>query len=133
MEHVYVAVGARDLKRYVFYACANCRVSIVFYVCSGSELIDIIFRALDPDGREIYPRGRVPGWLSWSFTAEKTGTYVLEFDNTYSILTGKSIDLALAVSPPPTTTTVYRTMIEYRTLTATEYRTGIGLLRSIEP
>jgi hypothetical protein len=78
---------------------------------------------LDPDGREIYPRGRVPGWLSWSFTAEKAGTYVLEFDNTYSILTGKSIDLALAVSPPPTTTTVYRTMIEYRTLTATEYRT----------
>jgi hypothetical protein len=123
MEHVYVTVGARDLKRYVFYACANCRVSIVFYVYSGSELIDIIFRALDPDGREIYPRGRVPGWLSWSFTAEKAGTYVLEFDNTYSILTGKSIDLALAVSPPPTTTTVYRTMIEYRTLTATEYRT----------
>jgi len=123
MEHVYVTVGARDLKRYVFYACANCRVSIVFYVYSGSELIDIIFRALDPDGREIYPRGRVPGWLSWSFTAEKAGTYVLEFDNTYSMLTGKSIDLALAVSPPPTTTTVYRTMIEYRTLTATEYRT----------
>jgi hypothetical protein len=78
---------------------------------------------LDPDGREIHPRGRVPRWLSWSFTAEKAGTYVLEFDNTYSILTGKSIDLALAVSPPPTTTTVYRTMIEYRTLTATEYRT----------
>jgi hypothetical protein len=122
MEHVYVTVGAKDLKRYVFYACANCRVSIVFYVYSGSELIDIIFRALDPDGREIYPRAKVTR-LSWSFTAEKAGTYVLEFDNTYSILTGKSIDLALAVSPPPTTTTVYRTMIEYRTLTATEYRT----------
>ena len=122
MEHVYVTVGARDLKRYVFYACANCRVSIVFYVYSGSELIDIIFRALDPDGREIYPRGKVIS-LQWSFTAEKAGTYVLEFDNTYSMLTGKSIDLALAVSPPPTTTTVYRTMIEYRTLTATEYRT----------
>ncbi len=60
MEHVCVTVGARDLKRYVFYACANCRVSIVFYVYSGSELIDIIFGALDPDGREIYPRGRVP-------------------------------------------------------------------------
>jgi hypothetical protein len=82
MVHGYVTVGARDLERYVFYACANCRVSIVFYVYSGSELIDIIFRALDPDGREIYPRGRVPGWLSWSFTAEKAGTYVLEFDNT---------------------------------------------------
>jgi hypothetical protein len=122
MEHVYVTVGARDLKRYVFYACANCRVSIVFYVYSGSELIDIIFRALDPEGREIYPRGKVVT-LQWSFTAEKAGTYVLEFDNTYSILTDKYVDLALAVRPPPTTTTVYKTIMEYRTLTATEYRT----------
>jgi hypothetical protein len=124
MVHEYITVRARDLERFEFYVWGGCRFAIIFYVYDPSwKPVDIIFRALDPDGREIYPRGRVPGWLSWSFTAEKAGTYVLEFDNTYSILTGKSIDLALAVSPPPTTTTVYRTMIEYRTLTATEYRT----------
>jgi hypothetical protein len=77
---------------------------------------------LDPEGREIYPRSKVVA-LQWSFTAEKAGTYVLEFDNTHSILTGKYVDLALAVRPPSTTTTVYRTIMEYRTLTATEYRT----------
>jgi hypothetical protein len=59
-----------------------------------------MFRILDPDGREVYPRSKVDR-LSWSFTVEKAGTYVLEFDNTYSILTGKSVDLALAVGPPP--------------------------------
>jgi hypothetical protein len=82
-----------------------------------------MFRILDPDGREIYPKSKVE-LLRWSFTAGKAGTYVLEFDNTYSILTGKSIDLALAISPPPTTITEYRVVTEYRTLTipTTEYR-----------
>ncbi len=120
MVHVYITVGAQDLKRYEFYACAGCRVLITFYLPAGP---DIMFRILDPDGREIYPRTKVTR-LNWSFTAGKAGTYILEFDNTYSILTGKSIDLALAVSPPPTTITEYRVVTEYRTLTipATEYK-----------
>ncbi|MCC6023249.1 MAG: emp24/gp25L/p24 family protein [Thaumarchaeota archaeon] len=123
MEHVYVTVGAQDLKRYEFYVCGGCRFAIIFYVYDPSwKPVDIIFRALDPEGKEIYPRGKVIS-LQWSFTAEKAGTYVLEFDNTYSILTSKYVDLALAVRPPPTTTTMYRTITEYRTLTATEYRT----------
>jgi hypothetical protein len=123
MEHVYVTVGARSLERYEFYVCSGCRFAIIFYVYDPSwKPVDIIFRALDPEGREIYPRSKVVA-LQWSFTAEKAGTYVLEFDNTYSILTGKYVDLALAVRPPSTTTTVYRTIMEYRTLTATEYRT----------
>jgi hypothetical protein len=96
--HEYITVGARDLKKYEFYVCAGCRVSITFYLPAGP---DIMFRILGPDGREVYPKSKVDR-LSWSFTAEKAGTYVLEFDNTYSILTGKSVDLALAVSPPPT-------------------------------
>lgn len=120
MVHEYITVGARDLKKYEFYACAGCRVSITFYLPAGP---DIMFRILDPDGREIYPKSKVE-LLRWSFTAGKAGTYVLEFDNTYSILTGKSIDLALAISPPPTTITEYRVVTEYRTLTipTTEYR-----------
>jgi hypothetical protein len=123
MVHEYIAVEARSLERYEFYVCSGCRFAIIFYVYDPSwKPVDIIFRALDPEGREIYPRSKVVA-LQWSFTAEKAGTYVLEFDNTYSILTGKYVDLALAVRPPPTTTTVYRTIMEYRTLTATEYRT----------
>ena len=126
MEHVYVIVKARDLKRYEFYVCNGCRFAIIFYVYDTSwRLCDIIFRALDPEGREIYPRGKV-GWLQWSFTAERPGTYVLEFDNTYSTLTGKYVDLALAVRPLTRTTT----MIEYRTSTATVTET-LTILPSI--
>ena len=47
----------------------------------------------------MYPKSKVDR-LSWSFIAEEAGIYILEFDNTYSILTGKTVDLALAVSPP---------------------------------
>jgi len=123
MVHEYITVGARDLERYEFYVCGGCSFAIIFYVYDPSwKPVDIIFRALDPEGREIYPRGKVVA-LQWSFTAEKAGAYVLEFDNTYSILTDKYVDLALAVRPPPTTTTVYRTIMEYKILTATEYRT----------
>jgi hypothetical protein len=115
--HRYIGVRAGDLVKYEFYACAGCRVSITFYLHAGP---DIIFRALDPGGREIYLRSKVEK-LSWSFTAARAGTYVLEFDNTYSVLTDKVIDLALSIGSPPTTTTVYETIRKYKILTATEY------------
>jgi hypothetical protein len=129
MVHDHIVVKARGLERRMFYVCSGCSFTIILYVYDSNwepwEPVNIIFRALDPDGREIYPREGVVT-LRWSFTAEKAGTYVLEFDNTYIIIAGgdKYVDLALAVRPPPTTTTVYRTIMEYRTLTAaTEYRT----------
>jgi hypothetical protein len=36
MEHVYVIVEARDLKRYEFYVCDGCRFAIIFYVYDTS-------------------------------------------------------------------------------------------------
>jgi hypothetical protein len=125
MVHGYITVEAKDLKRYEFYVCGGCRVAIIFYVYDPSwKPADIIFRALDPEGREIYTRSKVVT-LQWNFTARRAGIYVLEFDNTYSILTGKYVDLALAVRAPSTTITEYRVATEYRTLTipTTEYRT----------
>jgi hypothetical protein len=122
MVHDIYIVGARSLERIRFSVCDGCRFTIIFYVYDANGRPScIIFRALDPEGREIYPRGKV-GWLQWSFTAKRSGIYVLEFDNTYIILTDKYIDLALDVRPPTRTTT-----IEYRTSTATvtEYRTSI--------
>jgi hypothetical protein len=117
--HRYIGVRAGDLVKYEFYACAGCRVSISFDFVAGP---DIIFRALDPYGKEIYPRSKVIR-LRWSFTAERPGTYVLEFDNTYSVRTDKVIDLVLSISSRSTATTVYETIPGYKILTATEYRT----------
>jgi hypothetical protein len=77
-----MTVGARDLKRYEFYVCDGCWFGFNFNVYDTSWMpSDIIFRALDPEGREIYPRRRV-STLGRSFVAERPGTYVLEFDNT---------------------------------------------------
>jgi hypothetical protein len=60
MVHEYIAVEARSLERYEFYVCSGCRFAIIFYVYDPSwKPVDIIFRALDPEGREIYPRSKV--------------------------------------------------------------------------
>jgi hypothetical protein len=132
MRHEDILVKAQDLRRYEFFVdkrhCPyGCEVVIIFYVYDSLGMpSDIIFRALY-EGWEIYPKSKVEE-LSWSFTAERPGTYVLEFDNTYSILKYKIVDLVLAVRVPLTTITEYRTeyiktlmhaTIEYRTLTET--------------
>jgi hypothetical protein len=78
-----------------------------------------MFRIVAPDGREVYPRGRIGGVFKWSFTATQSGRYILEFDNTYSILSPKTIDLAISIEPPPTTVTVPTYIVEYRTATVT--------------
>jgi hypothetical protein len=132
MKHELIFVKAQDLDRYEIFVderhCPyGCEVVIIFYVNDlPREPSDIIFRALDPYGKEIYPRSMVER-LRWSFTAERPGTYVLEFNNKYSML-DKIVDLVLAVRVPLTTITEYRTeyiktlmhtTIEYRTLTET--------------
>jgi hypothetical protein len=138
--HDVFYVGARDFTRYDFEACSGCGVSIVFYVYeAGTQTAsDIIFRVITPDGREVYPRTKIYSWLSWSFTAEQGGRYILEFDNTYSLLTTKRIDLAIVIIPPPTTiretTTIYTTTTAYATTTMTSITTttitppGSGLI-----
>jgi hypothetical protein len=151
--HDVFYVRARDFTRYDFEACSGCGVSIVFYVHGVFTLTltdittqatiitgitpittqpagDIIFRAIAPDGREVYPKTKISSRLSWSFTAEQGGRYILEFDNTYSLDTTKIIDLAIAITPPPTTiretTTIYTTTTAYTTTTITP--PGLGLI-----
>jgi hypothetical protein len=135
LGHYGITVRPRDLVREEFYITSGSRVVVIFYVYSGGSPSDIIFRIVAPDGREVYPRGRIEWVFEWSFTATQSGRYILEFDNTYSILSPKTIDLAISIEPPPTTVTVptyiptyiteYRTMtvptyvVEYRTATVT--------------
>jgi hypothetical protein len=117
LSHRVFYVNARDFVRYDLNVYSGCEVSIVFYVYEGDSQTasDIIFRVLAPDGREIYPRTKVSGGLTWSFIAGQSGGYTLEFDNTYSLLTVKRVDLAIALTPPPAIVTVTTT----RTFTTT--------------
>jgi hypothetical protein len=138
--HNVFYVTAKDFTRYDFEACSSCGVSIVFYVYEDDtqRAGDIIFRVIAPDGREVYPRTKIYRALSWSFTAEQGGRYILEFDNTYSLLTPKRIDLAIAITPPPTTiretTTIYKPTTVYTPTTITVYTPttitspGLGLI-----
>jgi hypothetical protein len=113
-----VAVRARDLKRYEFYVCDGCHVVIYFYVHDTTwRSSDIIFRALDPKGREIYPRGKV-STLEWGFIAERPGTYILEFDNTYSA-TDKLVKLSISVRSLERTTIMIGYGISTVTITKT--------------
>jgi len=117
LTHEVFYVNARDFVRYDLSVYSGYEVSIIFYVYEGTTQTasDIIFRVLAPDGREIYPKTKVSGGLTWSFIAGQSGRYTLEFDNTYSLLTVKRVDLAIALTPPPTTVTVTTT----RTFTTT--------------
>lgn len=70
-----------------------------------------MFRIVAPDGREVYPRGRIEGVFEWSFTATQSGRYVLEFDNTYSILSPKTIDLTIFLYLYPNPNIILATLV----------------------
>jgi hypothetical protein len=126
--HYTFYVAARDFVRYNFDFCEGCGVTVVFYVYEGDSMSssDIIFRIVAPDGREVYPRTKVSGRFSYSFIAALGGSYVLEFDNTYSILAYKRVDLAVASVYPPETVTItsyFLTTLTRTVITATPVTT----------
>lgn len=65
-----------------------------FTVSGGSG--DVNFYVKDPNGTEIIRFDRTTG-VSFSFSATKTGTYTLNFDNRFSLLTSKTVILDYSV------------------------------------
>lgn len=65
-----------------------------FTVSGGSG--DVNFYVKDPNGTEIMRFDRTTG-ISFSFSATKTGTYIMNFDNRFSLLTSKTVTLDYAV------------------------------------
>lgn len=59
---------------------------------------DIDFYVTDPEGNVLFSYERVTQ-KSFSFVASKTGTYVLHFDNGFSLLASKSVTLDYSVTP----------------------------------
>ena len=58
---------------------------------------DINFFVTDPKGNSILRYDRATR-TSFSFTASMTGTYVLHFDNSFSIISSKSVTLSHRIS-----------------------------------
>lgn len=74
------------------------RIEGEFTVRGGDD--DIIFYIKDPYGNIVYePPGQVHGWHKFSITASSNGAYTLYFDNTFSLITSKSVYLTIRICP----------------------------------
>ena len=60
--------------------------------------LDINVRLVSPIGTELSSWDRVEQ-LKWNFTAMDTGVHSLRFDNSFSWLTAKNVDLRYRVTP----------------------------------
>ena len=79
-----------------FFLKQGDRIEGEFTVRGGND--DIIFYIKDPYGNIIYePAGQVHGWHKFSITASSNGAYTLYFDNTFSLITSKSVYLTIRI------------------------------------
>lgn len=70
-----------------------------FVAVSGGIDDDIDLCVTDPNGNTILRFDRATH-KSFSFTASTTGTYTLHFDNSFSIISSKSVTLSYTISKP---------------------------------
>jgi hypothetical protein len=67
---------------------------------SGGSGNDVNFRITDPQGTTILDLGRVSQGKSFDFTAQASGAYTFYFDNTFSLLSTKTVSLTYDVGLP---------------------------------
>lgn len=67
---------------------------------SGGSGEDIDFRVVDPSGATIVNLGRVSHGATFEFTAQESGAYILHFDNTFSLLSSKTVNLTYDIGLP---------------------------------
>ncbi len=60
---------------------------------------DIKFYIVDPNGYYVRPPSKIYSHYTYSFTAAEDGTYYLWFDNSFSILTSKYVNVELTLKP----------------------------------
>src|SRR5438132_1593800 len=85
-ESVHVAPGTRS---YYTLTLTNIHEPTILWgeLHSG----DVGFSLSDPQGRVLLQPGRVSGVYQFWFTAVSDGQYLLTFDNSFSIFTGKDV------------------------------------------
>ena len=65
---------------------------------TGGSSNDVNFYVTNPSGAKIYDAGRVTDGTSFAFTADTSGAYILHFDNSFSLLSGKQVTVSYDVS-----------------------------------
>jgi flagellar basal body-associated protein FliL len=66
---------------------------------SGGSGNDVNFWITNPQGATILNDGRVSQGTTFEFTAQQSGAYVMHFDNTFSIVSTKMVNLSWSVHP----------------------------------
>lgn len=64
------------------------------FVVGGASNLDIAFSVKDPDAREVIPSTRYRSY-SFTFRSQQDGVHYLNFDNSYSLFTGKVISVTV--------------------------------------
>ena len=89
-----------------FKVSSGSEYRVTLGMTAGSKLefnfrsdLDINVRLLDPTGDSLGSWDRVDRLNGISTTAETEGVYILVFDNSFSILTSKAVDLNYRVVP----------------------------------
>jgi hypothetical protein len=67
---------------------------------SGGSGNDINFWVADPQGTTILNLGRVSQGKSFDFTAQSSGAYTFHFDNSFSLLSSKTVSLTYDIGLP---------------------------------
>lgn len=67
---------------------------------SGGSGNDINFWITDPQGATILNLGRVSQGTSFDFTAQSSGAYTLYFDNSFSLLSSKTVSVTYDIGLP---------------------------------
>ena len=65
---------------------------------TGGSSNDVNFYVTNPSGAKIYDAGRVTDGTSFTFNADTSGAYILHFDNSFSLLSGKQVTVSYDVS-----------------------------------
>jgi len=61
---------------------------------SGGTNNDIDFWITDPNGNTIINLGRISQGTTFEFTAQKSGAYTFHFDNSFSLISSKTVSLS---------------------------------------
>ena len=65
---------------------------------SGGANNDINFWITDPHGNTIVDLGRISQGTTFEFTTQESGAYTFHFDNTFSLISSKTVNLSYDIS-----------------------------------
>jgi hypothetical protein len=93
-----LTVAAGESSVYFISVNAGDRLTGTFTISGGSGN-DVNFSVKDPTGNTVLTGGRVSRNWQFDFVCASTGSYQLLFDNSFSLVSNKAVNLNMTVYP----------------------------------